>query len=292
MKKLLTIQSNLLILISLSTLFFELNVAMYDNIYFFTALMIFIVLFGVPHGSLDVLFASQAYGLSNYSKWFKFLIAYIAAASAIIFLWLQIPNVFFIGFLILSIIHFSEDLNIPDINLIKFTYGASIIVMPSLFYAAEVTHLYGMIVDINVAKKLVIVSQLLIYPITFLLTIQLSTKEISLRTKLEILSVLSIMITLHPIFAFTLYFCLMHSARHIVRSHFFLNEYTRTYFLEALILPTLSVIIVGSIIWFFTFTQSIETDLIRIIFIGLAALTVPHAWVLKKSNFSRWIHSR
>lgn len=292
MKKLLTIQSNLLILVSLFILLFDFNIEIHDNIYFFTVLMVLIVLFGVPHGSLDVLFASQAYGLTNYSRWLKFFMAYIATASAIIFLWLQIPNAFFIGFLILSIIHFSEDLNIPNMNLIKFTYGASIIVMPSLFFAAEVIHLYEMIVDINVAKNLVSVSQLLIYPITLLLIIQLLSKEISLRTKLEIVAVISVMITLHPVFAFTLYFCLMHSARHIIRSHFFLNEYTTTDFLKALIVPTASVIIAGSIIWFFTFTQSIETDLIRIIFIGLAALTVPHAWVLKKSNFFKWIHSR
>jgi hypothetical protein len=34
-----------------------------------------------------------------------------------------------------------------------------------------------------------------------------------------------------------------------------------------------------------------ERDLIQIIFVGLAALTVPHAWVLNKSKFSEWATS-
>jgi hypothetical protein len=41
-------------------------------------------------------------------------------------------------------------------------------------------------------------------------------------------------------------------------------------------------------IWHFKLTPSFERDIIQIIFVGLAALTVPHAWVLNKANFSKW----
>lgn len=279
------IQSNLFLCISLCASVFGYAIDFNSSIYFFIISMALVVVFGVPHGALDVLFARQTYGLANFKSWLKFLTTYTAVSAAIIFVWLLIPNGFFIAFLILSVIHFSADLNISGFNRLKLTYGLSIIVMPSLRYSAELTSLYGMMIDIEVAQNLVRACQFFIYPVALLLVLQLLSKTISPRTKLEILSVVLLMTALHPIFAFTLYFCFMHSARHLIRSHFFLAQCSKETFLKALLLPTIAVIFAGTIIWFFTFTQSLEADLIRIIFIGLAALTVPHAWVLKKSNF-------
>jgi len=80
----------------------------------------------------------------------------------------------------------------------------------------------------------------------------------------------------------------MHSARHFVRSHFFLDSFKRQHFIYALIVPTIAVIMMGVSVWHWKLTPSFEKDLIQIIFVGLAALTVPHAWVLNKANFSEW----
>jgi NADH:ubiquinone oxidoreductase subunit 3 (subunit A) len=77
----------------------------------------------------------------------------------------------------------------------------------------------------------------------------------------------------------------MHSARHLIRSHFFLTKFTRQDFLNALIFPTIAVIMIGLFVWWVVANKTLEVNMIRIIFIGLAALTVPHVWVLKKSNF-------
>jgi Brp/Blh family beta-carotene 15,15'-monooxygenase len=285
MNRLLIIQSNCLIAMSFCVSIFAFGFDLHANMTYFMVAIALIVLLGVPHGAIDVLFASQTYGLVTYTSWIKFLIAYIAAAAGIVLAWLVMPNVFFIAFVMLSMIHFSDDLNMPGINLTKLTYGMSIIVMPSLFYSAELTNLYGMIIDLNVAQHLVTVCQFLVYPSALLLLIQLLFKKIALRTSIEIIAVLSVLIALPPLFSFTLYFCFMHSARHLIRSHFFLNQFTTQTFLKALTLPTATVMIIGAAIWLLTSTSSLETDLIRIIFIGLAALTIPHAWVLKKAKF-------
>lgn len=285
MNRLLIIQSNCLVAMSVCVSIFAFSFDLHANMTYFMVAIALIVLLGVPHGAIDVLFASQTYGLVTYTSWIKFLIAYIAAAAGIVLAWLVMPNVFFIAFLMLSMIHFSDDLNMPGINLTKLTYGMSIIVMPSLFYSAELTNLYGMIIDLNVAQHLVTVCQFLVYPSALLLLIQLLFKKIALRTSIEIIAVVSVLIALPPLFSFTLYFCFMHSARHLIRSHFFLNQVTTQTFLKALTLPTAAVMIIGAAIWLLISTSSLETDLIRIIFIGLAALTIPHAWVLKKAKF-------
>jgi hypothetical protein len=84
----------------------------------------------------------------------------------------------------------------------------------------------------------------------------------------------------------------MHSARHLIRSHFFLRKFTKRAFLNALIFPTIAVIIVGIFTWLMAENKTLEVEMIRVIFIGLAALTVPHAWVLQKSNFQAWLITR
>ena len=192
------------------------------------------------------------------------------------------------AFLILSAIHFSDDINLPGHQLLKLSYGFAIISLPSLMNGNELTNLYGMIVDAELAQQTVLISKyvsLFLLPVLFFL---FYINKVNFRSQLEIISISILFLLSTPILAFTVYFCLMHSARHLVRSRFFLGGFKRQQFIYALILPTIAVIVMGFGIWHFKLTPSFERDLIQIIFVGLAALTVPHAWVLNKAKFSKW----
>lgn len=288
MNKLMGFQSNLFMLISCLALALGFGVEVNDNLYILYIALGFIVLLGVPHGSLDVLFASQTYQLGHITHWMKFIAYYVLASLAVILVWLIVPNFFFIAFLILSALHFSDDLNLIDSEVLKFGYGASIITFPSLFFSAELIQLYGMIINVEIATTIVKASQLISLPAGLLITVQLFKKQIDIRTKLESLCVCALFLLLTPILSFGIYFCIMHSARHLVRSRFFLRKFTGQAFLNALILPTIAVVLIGLLIWWVGSTKTLEVEMIRIIFIGLAALTVPHAWVLQKSNLHTW----
>jgi Brp/Blh family beta-carotene 15,15'-monooxygenase len=240
----------------------------------------------VPHGSLDVLFALRAYQLNSLMAWVVFLTAYLLVAMGIILLWMLLPVWFFIGFLIFSALHFSDDLNTPNPMLTKLSYGAAVICLPSIVHGAALVGLYAVFVDASVAQRIVTVSQWLCYPILFLMGLMLFNRQINIREKLDAYAVLAIMTLLPPILAFAVYFCLMHSARHLIRSHAFFGQLNARLFIMALVLPTLAVIIMACGVWFFTKTRTFESDLIRMVFIGLAALTFPHAWVLKQSKFT------
>jgi Brp/Blh family beta-carotene 15,15'-monooxygenase len=145
-----------------------------------------------------------------------------------------------------------------------------------------------MISNIEFATSLVKFSQFISLPMGLLIATQLFKKQIDYRTKLETICVCALFLLLNPILSFGIYFCVMHSARHLIRSHFFLRKFTRKAYLSALIFPTISVISIGFIIWWVGSTKTLEVDIIRVIFVGLAALTLPHAWVLQKSNFHTW----
>jgi len=279
-------QSNLLILVGLLVAFFAHGMGLQVQASWLFVSLGAIVLLGVPHGSLDVLFALRAYELNSLKAWVVFLMAYLLVAMGIILLWLLLPVWFFIGFLIFSALHFSDDLNTPNHLLIKLSYGAAVICLPSIVHGEALVGLYAVFVDASVAQRIVTISQWLTYPILLLMGIMLFNRQINIREKLDAYAVLAIMTLLPPILAFAVYFCLMHSARHLIRSHAFFGKLNARLFIMALVLPTLAVIIMACGVWFFTKTLKFELDLIRIVFIGLAALTFPHAWVLKQSNFT------
>lgn len=279
-------QSNLLILVGLVVACFANGMGLQAQPVLLFISLGAIVLLGVPHGSLDVLFALRAYELNSLTAWAIFLMAYLLVAMGIILLWLLLPVWFFIGFLIFSALHFSDDLNTPNYFLIKLSYGAAVICLPSIVHGEALVGLYAIFVDASVAQRIVTISQWLTYPILLLMGIMLFNQQINIREKLDAYAVLAIMTLLPPILAFAVYFCLMHSARHLIRSHAFFGKLNAHVFTMALVLPTLAAIIMACGVWFFTKTLKFELDLIRIVFIGLAALTFPHAWVLKQSNFT------
>ena len=288
MNKIMKLQSNLFMFISLLALPLAYELDLNANVYILFVTLGFIVLLGVPHGSLDVLFARQTFNLRYLTNWLKFIIYYVAASLAVVLVWWVSPDFFLISFLILSAIHFSDDLNLIDFGIFKLLYGTSIITLPSLFFGTELINFYAILVDIEAATAIVKASQLISMIVGVTLAVVILIKKIEPRIKLEVVCVFLIFLLLNPIIAFGIYFCLMHSARHLIRSNYFLREFTKTQFFQALIYPTIAVVIMGAIVWWVGGNEKVEVGLIRIIFIGLAALTVPHAWVLKKANFQSW----
>jgi Brp/Blh family beta-carotene 15,15'-monooxygenase len=288
MHKILLFQSNLAIAASLLVALLSLGMSPHLNPTMLLGALSLVVILGVPHGSLDVLFARQTYQLAHMTKWIKFLSLYMASCLLIIALWMLAPGFFFVAFLILSAIHFSDDINLPGHQLLKLSYGFAIISLPSLMNGNELTNLYGMIVDAELAQHIVLISKYVSLFLLPALLLLFYINKVNFRSQLEITSISILFLLATPILAFTIYFCLMHSARHLVRSRFFLEAFQRQQFIYALILPTIAVIIMGFGIWHFKLTPSFERDLIQIIFVGLAALTVPHAWVLNKAKFSKW----
>jgi Brp/Blh family beta-carotene 15,15'-monooxygenase len=291
MHRILLFQSNLAIAASLLVALLSLGMDVHLSPAMLLGALSLVVILGVPHGSLDVLFARQTYQLARMTKWIKFLSLYMASCLLIIALWIFAPGLFFVVFLVLSAIHFSDDINLSGHQLLKLSYGFAIISLPSLMNGEELANLYGMIVDEELALQIVLVSKYVGLFLLPVLLILFYINKVNFRSQLEITSISILFLLATPILAFTIYFCLMHSARHLVRSRFFLDGFQRQQFIYALILPTIAVIVLGFGIWHFKLTPSFERDLIQIIFVGLAALTVPHAWVLNKAKFSKWATS-
>jgi len=103
----------------------------------------------------------------------------------------------------------------------------------------------------------------------------ISGKETLKYQFLEILVLAIILAYLPPLWGFAIYFCLVHSSRHIL--HLLNSVGSLNYNDYVLLLVTVLVSILAILIGAFHFTNNpFDIGIIRATFIGLAALTVPH----------------
>ena len=101
-----------------------------------------------------------------------------------------------------------------------------------------------------------------------------------LRVRLAELAVLAIAFgLLPPLVGFSLYFCGVHTPRHLARVWHAISEdgRGRTKVLTLALVFTLASWIAGGLsLWLVSAAETIDEAILRVVFIGLAALTVPH----------------
>ena len=100
---------------------------------------------------------------------------------------------------------------------------------------------------------------------------------------LELIAITLLAWVLPPLIFFTIYFCGLHSPRHAL-------EVVRHYGIEPLeavlvsALFTLMAVIFASVFFISGESGAVDDKSIRIIFVGLAALTVPHMILLSRAS--------
>ena len=253
-------------------------------------LVILIIVLGVPHGALDTLFAKQYWQLRSAQNWIIFLSGYSFLAALVVGFWLWQPVLFFIGFIVISILHFADDLPGATPFIAKILYGGAIIVLPALLHQQQIVQLFSYIITVQDANILVnIMFALAFVWAVGIVGFSFACFKTNSYTSLEMISVSLLALLASPLVAFTIYFCGMHSARHLLRSDIYLSSSTKKLKLAALTLPTFSVLIAAVFCWPLSQNQAFDTKLIQLLFVTLAALTLPHMLLLYLSGFTTWI---
>ena len=249
-----------------------------------TALIFF---FGVPHGALDPVFAQKILFLNSWQDWTKFVIAYLALSIAVVFIWWQLPLIFMGSFLLLSVMHFSRDLNDQVPKITRVLYGGSIIFLPTIFHFKEMQNLFSLILDADTGLQITSFLYLLAWP-------WLAGSLISIYFQfirgwlfgLEILAVALLTTLASPLVSFTLYFCGMHSLRHILRTRAYSGLTLMKLGLVSLA-PMLGVIFIALLAWFYLPELPNYERILRLVFVGLAALTVPHMLLIDRVRYQQ-----
>ena len=252
---------------------------------------------GVSHGALDNLKGRKLFQIFGISNFFIFYFSYILISLIIIVLWIIVPTISLMIFLILASHHFGKEdtqflmsensyLN----QLLFFLKGSLIIFAPMYFHFDETISIFKSLLIDNEAffesLNLIETNKILLYGIivSTLSSILLFTKNFELKKFTIFFDYFSILIVNYyfsPLVAFTIYFCFLHSVRHSISLISQLDENSIANGLKIFIKKALPLTILTATFCFLSLyllnnTYNFDGSILKIIFIGLASLTFPH----------------
>lgn len=245
--------------------------------------LLFVILIGLPHGAFDGAIAAHlGAGKSPYTA-AKFIIYYGFTAATIIALWIALPGEMLTVFLVISVVHFgwgdaSAKSGLPFFVQIVLHGGVPVFGI-IYFHPDEVAPLFAILTygapDLAMRLGQLAAPILLSFGILYVI---LAVREPALRKRFaEILIITALLAALPPLVGFALYFCIIHTSRHMGRIWRILTASAAP---KRLIMQAAGYTIASWVLGAFAFLwlneSTVEAKLIQIIFIGLAALTVPH----------------
>ena len=176
-----------------------------------------IALFGIPHGTLDIEIAALRYGLVGRMDRLKVIFAYVACTAVIAGLWRVAPEVALCLFLFVSIVHFSRDWYGAADPFLSLMVAWALVATPALTRPAEVAVIFDMLTGNENGR---IIADLLacacVPALLGCLTFTFwSFQNGELQRAIEVLTCLIATLFLPPLLAFAVFFCGLHSPRHM-----------------------------------------------------------------------------
>ena len=243
-----------------------------------------IVIIGLPHGAFDGAIASYIGFTGRPAKLILFLVLYVLISLIVIAFWIVLPSVSLIIFIGISIIHFGLGDARAQNGWFRWVqaiaHGGVVVVIIAQSHKLDVSKIFNYLTG---TENLQIWLAIDIISVIVALTIMIyGWRAIFdrrwLNGLIEIMFLVLMFIKLPPLVSFAIYFCCIHTVRHL--SNILIPIRTilpsKILYIKAIGF-TITSWIIGYIAFLWCATQiPIETSLLRVVFIGLAALTVPH----------------
>lgn len=244
-----------------------------------------LLLLGMPHGSLDVILARKLIGAGSVSKWAMFALFYLGLAALVVGFWVIAPTLFLCVFLLGSAFHFGGDLAGGATIVMRSLYGGAVIVLPALWNGVELQRLLGAVAGPSSAALVTpVLSQLAAPWLVATVLACLLQARTSLPAACEAAALAALSVTAPPLVAFTAYFCAMHSPRHVLRSLSSLPAAEVRHALMLAVWPTLAVLAAAALLAAWASELPLETRVMQLVFVGLAALTLPHMLLIEHAR--------
>lgn len=249
-----------------------------------------ILVLGVPHGAMDTLFAQRLYGLRTAWDWTCFTAGYLALAGLVVAAWAWAPTAFLGGFLLISVAHFSGDPAEGTPWASRILYGGAVLVLPAARHQDEMGGLFGQLVGPESAGAIMPVMGWLVWPWVLGLVVAIGERGRRDRlTAFEFAAVGLLAFVAPPLLAFTLFFCGMHGARHILRAFRYSGRASWRFLGWVALLPMVGVGLASAAAWYCLQDAPLDARVVQIVFVGLAALTVPHMVLVERARLAGWI---
>lgn len=258
-----------------------------------------IALFGIAHGGIDPWLMNRLARIRR-STILYWLGAYAALAGAFIGVVILKAELALVLFLLLSVWHFGRS-DAPFQGFRRaspavWLSGSIPIIGPMFGHPVQTGQLFAWLIGADahvVAGAVALIGPLLmlVWAVGFVILWLGSEQSGNHAGFIELLALAGAMILLPPIIAFTFYFCAVHSTRHFLEilatsGSSYLRREGWSFLFRQAAPATLLTIAVGTIAWWFLGNErnlpDMTADAVRVLFWGLAALTVPHVMVVER----------
>lgn len=254
-----------------------------------SVIAVLVAVLGLPHGALDPVVARRVGLWQGPRGLAAFTLGYLAVSAAVIGLWLVAPVASLVAFLLISAAHFGGDWNARGPISLRLLVGMGLLSMPALADEAAVAELY--VTLSGEAAALIAMVQNALGPL--LLTGMIAAAAIaarhSARDGIEIVIAAALALTTPPLVFFIIYFCLLHSARHLREGFAEERGVLPRRTVVAIVVAATAAPLVAALAFLAATSAAAPLDdqLVRVVFIGLAALTVPHMVVVTLGDRAR-----
>ena len=259
--------------------------------------LLLILTIGISHGSLDHNKGKKLLNILKITNMYFFYLLYILIGLLVIILWLMLPSITLILFLIIASYHFGKedtdfltDNNLSLNQLFYFLKGLLIVIAPLNFHFEETINIFKLLFVSSEKFYIFLgyIESFKIIPIIFIFSVFSSIclfiknfRFINFSIFLDFFSILILNYYLSPLLAFTFYFCFLHSIRHSISLIFELDQNNlKNGFLifmkKALPLTLITAIMFLVSLLILKNYYVLDNAILKVIFIGLASLTFPH----------------
>ncbi len=262
-------------------------------------IVLFVCLFlilsvGISHGALDNYKADKLLKIYKINNKAIFFGIYIFISALVIFIWSLYSTWALLGFLFVASYHFGlEDTSFLHkgttfIDQIFYLIKGSLIIFaPLFFHFDETLKIFETLMLSTTFLTFLeyehwIINICLFFSIMgyfyFIFKNQFKDFEILL---LDMLSIIILNFIFSPLIAFTVYFCFLHSIRHIISLSYELNKNDLSNGMKVFIKKALPLTVITAFLYliavvFLSKSYGLNDVVIKVIFIGLASLTFPH----------------
>lgn len=238
---------------------------------------------GLAHGGLDWSLAKRWGLITNLQQSIIFILVYLLCIVLTLVVWYLIPSVALSIFLLMSVIHFGGDWQ-EELGLCNaYILGICLLCLPTLNFYNEVKSIFELLLsaaDASWLANLMYYLAMTASPVLGLKLIYLTLRGNCFWMVLEVSCLILLSILLTPLVFFSIYFCFLHAPKHWITMRKLGTYQSFSQGLYTTLWPTLCCIIFGLMTFYYlTETMNYTDSLCKTLFIGLAALTVPH-WIL------------
>jgi len=239
-------------------------------------LVVGVVVLGLPHGALDPLVARMAFATNGRYSSVAFYAVYLFAVSIYAMFWIRQPTLGLAGFLMISAYHFGSDWYPRGTAFTRLGYGLTVVTLPAILHSSAETRIFALL-GTQHAQTLVEISRVLA-PIAVavggagaILQFKKSRKDL-----LEFLTIVVGALLLEPLVFFTCYFSLLHSPRHLLETAQGLGLSNFQSIVRKSLPILIATLALGVLFYLNLRDASMSGRIVMTVFVGLAALTVPH----------------